>query len=308
MVRTWLSASLLAASVLLATPALAQPADAPADGVLVAPETPAPTEQAADAEVAPADAPAAPPIAVAPPAPIAAPGAVAMLPPPPPPGPAYAGSDDANSGRAWMMPTALSSKAGTWSFTDYELVLMGASYALTDDFSISAGTMVPIAEDQPLIGTLNAKVRIVHTARTHVALQAGLLFAADGDGGDDAAMAGNAGAVATFCGDDVCSSHASVYVGTVIAQVGDAEKEALLVASGEVTARLGASVKGVVELDLGRSRDGSVETGVLAWYGLRFHSAQIGVDVGFAKPINPDTDGEFPIGVPWVNFQYRGLR
>ncbi|MEZ4367064.1 MAG: hypothetical protein R2939_12385 [Kofleriaceae bacterium] len=84
-----------------------------------------------------------------------------------------------------------------------------------------------------------------------------------------------------------------------------------LMLSGSVVGRLGRKVKGVVEVNTGAvvGEIDAVADGVLLWYGLRFTSAHIGVDLGLVKPIYEDSgdDEVFPIGFPMLSFQYRGL-
>jgi hypothetical protein len=81
---------------------------------------------------APAPPPDQPPPPVMPAPPPVAPMPIMQPPPPPPPADPYPGIDrgiieDANSGRNWFSPTALTPPKGTWSFTDFELLVVGAS-------------------------------------------------------------------------------------------------------------------------------------------------------------------------------------
>jgi hypothetical protein len=45
--------------------------------------------------------------------------------------------------------------------------------------------------------------------------------------------------------------------------------------------------------------------GTLAWYGARFTSKNIGVDLGFVKNVCNDCSDEMPMGFPFVSFSYR---
>ena len=49
-----------------------------------------------------------------------------------------------------------------------------------------------------------------------------------------------------------------------------------------------------------------VSNGALFWYGLRFTSRNIGVDLGFVRPIGV-ADSDFVLGLPVVTFSYRGI-
>jgi hypothetical protein len=72
--------------------------------------------------------------------------------------------------------------------------------------------------------------------------------------------------------------------------------------------RLGRHVKLVAEVDTafvaGQVND--VADGALAWYGLRFTSSMIGVDVGFVRPIGVGDTG-LVLGLPMVTFSYRNI-
>ena len=56
----------------------------------------------------------------------------------------------------------------------------------------------------------------------------------------------------------------------------------------------------------GTSGDLQNVDGVLAGYGVRFHTDAIAADVGFMKPISGSaTDGDFILGLPFVSVSYR---
>ncbi|MEZ4367063.1 MAG: hypothetical protein R2939_12380 [Kofleriaceae bacterium] len=77
--------------------------------------------------------------------------------------------EDANAGRTFLAPTALMSPKGSWTFSDWELFLVGGSYAFSDDVAASAVTMLPLFDGQPFIGLFTGKVRLVRQERLHVA-------------------------------------------------------------------------------------------------------------------------------------------
>src|SRR5690606_38975588 len=85
----------------------------------------------------------------------------ATQPPPaaePPPSTVDAGViADANSGRGWLLPTALTPPAGTWSFSSFELFVIGGGYAITDQLQVSLTTVIPLTSDFPIIGLLSGK-------------------------------------------------------------------------------------------------------------------------------------------------------
>jgi hypothetical protein len=270
------------------------------------PPPPPPPDQPAGEPALPPDLPPAP--APVPP-PAAAPMPI-MLPPPEP----YAGVDrgiieDANSGRNWLSPTALTPPKGTWQFTDVELLIVGASYSPTDTLALSAATLVPIVEDQPFIGMFTGKLQFLKAGRVRVAAQVAVNIIT-GDDDFDAFVSSVLGGVATLCLDDACRSHVTGYVGAGFSRESSGEAVPF-VASGSAAFRLGRRVKLVLEADTGfiLGEIDAVADGFLGWYGVRFTSSAIGVDVGFVKPFifDDDYDDPFILGIPVVSITYRGL-
>lgn len=217
---------------------------------------------------------------------------------------------DANSGRSWLSPTALTPPAGTWSFSDFELLMVSGGYAITDQFSISATTLLPIVEDMPFMGILSAKMQVIKSGRLRGAAQLAVFHLRDNSDIDsDAALTvANLGGALTLCLDDGCHSHVTGYLGAGFA---DQDQQAVpFVASLALTYRLGRHVKAVLEADTAFIAGDINETaeGLLAWYGIRFTSKMIGVDLGFAKPICDGCNDGLVMGVPFVSFTYRSLR
>jgi hypothetical protein len=272
----------------------------------------------ARAQTAPGDTPAnAPP-------PPGAPVAPAMVAPLPPPTTVDLGTlEDANAGRNWLSPTALTPPAGTWSFSDYELLVVGASYGVTDHFVVSVDTMIPVISGF-YWGYVSAKYQLVKAGRLRVAVQGGLavvgsqnsVTTTDGMGNtvttNSSVLTGGAevGGALTYCLDPACYSHLDGFIGTAFAYQSDASVPVEF--SAALTARIARRVRLVVEADsaylFGSNISGQVD-GILAWYGLRFTSKQIGVDVGFVKPLcdGCSTDGVLPIGFPVVSLTYRAV-
>lgn len=213
--------------------------------------------------------------------------------------------EDANSGRGWLAPTALTPPAGTWTFSDYELFIVGASYALTDAFQVSAATLLPITSDMPFVGLFSAKARLLSAGKLHVAA-AGSLFVAVDSG--DSVSAGAVGGTATLCLDDgACRSHVTGYLAAGLAN--DDQTVIPFIASVAVAARLGDRLKIVVEANTGflTGEVNDIASGFLGWYGLRFYSSSIGVDVGFVRPFGEDVDADLVLGLPFLSFTYRQL-
>lgn len=283
---------------------------------------------------APGDDPSAPP----PPPAEPAPPAPVMTPPPAPPPPAIVEPapvaplttvdkgtlEDANAGRVAIMPTALTPPKGTFSFEDKELFFLTASYAVSDNLVISGTTMVPIS-DEVYWGFLSAKLQVVKQGHLRVAVQAGAAGAATKDTVTTYDSMGNVldemstttsgggfdlGAAATYCFDADCYSHVTA---AAIAGFATHDNSSVPVAfMGGLVARLGHKVRFIAEADtahlFGDLDDQA--NGFLGWYGFRFTSSQIGVDLALVKPFcgNGDCDTDtFPMGFPFVTFSYRAL-
>ena len=246
----------------------------------------------------------------------------AMMPPPGaplplPPGAAQPPSEvdrgvveDSNSGRSWLMPTALMEPAGTWSFTDFELFMVGLGYAVTDRMSISLTTLLPIVSDMPVFLLGNAKLQVIRSGNVRVAVQGAFTYVQERSTGDNFGMsAGELGAAATLCIDSDCRSHLSGFIGAGFAHETDSSVPFLV--AGSLALSLNKHVKAIFEADSAFIAGNINEQadGFLGWYGLRFTSEWIGVDLGFAKPI---CDGcgsdELPMGFPFVSFTYRSFK
>ncbi len=238
----------------------------------------------------PADAPPPPPVAPPPPVEAAPPPVEAA---PPPATTVDKGTlDDANAGRVAIMPTALTAPAGTWSFEDMELFVIGGSYSPTDQLVITATTMVPITSDL-YWGYLSAKYQFLAQGRLRLAVQGGVAGALAKDTTTTYDASGNVisdttsstatsglevGGAATLCLDDDCYSHVD---GAVVAGFAHQDQSSVPVGfMGGLVARIGKRVRLILEADTAHlfGNISGQANGFLGWYGLRFTSRQIGVD------------------------------
>jgi hypothetical protein len=249
-------------------------------------------------EPMPAEAPPPPPppqvaMPVAPPAPVAPTVDRGII-------------EDANAGRSWIAPTALTEPAGTWSFSDFELLAVSLAYSFTDQLSISATSLLPIVEDMPFFLLLNGKFQVVRSGNVRIAAQGAITHVrVDGD----SATAGVIGGALTYCIDDACHSTVTGYVGAGIAH--EDQSAVPLIVSGALALRAAKHVKVLIEADTGyiAGEINAAADGFLGWYGVRFTSSIIGVDLGFAKPFcDGCSDTGLPMGVPFVSFTYRSLK
>lgn len=271
-------------------PAAAQPGELPPEATE---ETVPPPPPVAEPAVAPAPPP---PVAIAP----------AVQTPTPPTTVDRGVIEDANSGRSWLAPTALTPPAGTWSFSDFELLVVGGSYAITDQLQISATTLLPVVEEMPFVGMLSGKFQVARAGRLRAAGQITVTHFREGE---DSATAGTVGGALTLCLDDDCYSHLTGYLGAGLAS--EDQTSVPFLASAALAVRVAKRVKVLFEADTGfvvGDIDALAE-GFLGWYGVRFTSKSIGVDLGFAKPFcDGCEDSGLPMGLPFIAFTFRDFR
>ncbi|HLU66080.1 MAG TPA: hypothetical protein VKZ63_07380 [Kofleriaceae bacterium] len=219
--------------------------------------------------------------------------------------------EDANSGRTWLSPTALTPPAGTFSFHDHELLLVGASYAPIDRLVFSLSTMIPLTSDFPLILHGTGKLQLVRSGRVRVAAHATFLHAGIDDGDDDLSVnAATLGGVVTLCIDLGCHSLLNGYLAAGFALEDVDQTSVPFTANVAWVQHLTGILKLVLEVDTAFILGDINETSdaFLGWYGLRFASSSIGVDIGFVKPFCDDCDSDvLPLGLPWLSFSYRSL-
>ncbi|MGE0867006.1 MAG: hypothetical protein AB7P03_00485 [Kofleriaceae bacterium] len=261
---------------------------------------PPPPDPTADPAMPPPAPPAPPEAAPVPPMqPMSMPPAVATTDP--------GIVQDANSGRGWLIPTALTPPAGTWSFTDFELLLVSVSYSPTDQLVLTGATVLPVVEDMPVMLFFSGKYKLFKSGRVHAALQGGLSSVwVD----DDNATAAEIGGALTLCVDAPCHSYVSGFLGAGFAHEDQSAVPFLL--GGTAAFRMARHLKLIVEADTGfiAGEIDAFANGFLFWYGVRFTSSFLGVDLGFAKPIctgDEDCDTGLPMGLPFVSFSYRNL-
>jgi hypothetical protein len=249
-------------------------------------------------------APAAPAGAVAPQATAAASAA-----PPAAPPAASAAAGDPNIDRGFLQPTAMTQPAGTLTYNNYELLLHGLTYGLTDNAQVSLTVLSPIVQDMPFFAMGSVKWRVLSRGRVHLAVQgsAGYLNESSGLLSGELYLLG-AGGFATVCLREDCSSLASVNATyELVAPSGLDQAAHLLVYSGSVVHRVSPHVKLLAELTseaVGTSFGGlDAASAALFGYGVRFHTADVAADVGFVLPIG--IDSPFLMGLPFVSVSYR---
>jgi len=243
----------------------------------------------------------------------------AQVPPPPPAPPPETTvvaapvtpglDDDPHVDRAWFSPTAITQPAGTASFNDWELVLLGMTYAFTDNFQVTGVVVPPLVQDMPFIGMVSAKLGASLSDRVHIAAMAGVGYARIDD--DDQGSAAGLGGAISICIDEACGSMVSAYAYGV--WFWEDTDDTFPIAFGvSLLGRIARHVKVVIEVSsaglLAREDSGFAEA-VVVGYGVRFFTGNIAGDIGFIRPFAFDSEDEFGdeliLGVPAVTFSYR---
>lgn len=218
-------------------------------------------------------------------------------------------TDDANADHTVLGSTAFTAPRGSVYFSSYELILLQAGAAVTDNFQLTLTTLPPIIEDQPYFVDIAAKYAFLQTPRFHMAAIGSLLGLSGGDGGSLFAL-GRLGLVGTACLTENCYVNASL---SALFWIGEDTSRVV-----PVTLNLGitARVAGIFSLlaeanfvaavgDLAGSSVDVFESGALIGYGVRFSSGNFGFDLTFVKPVIDDVDDVTILGIPWIAFTYR---
>jgi len=223
--------------------------------------------------------------------------------------PAGTGADP-NIDRGFLLPTAMTQPQGTVTYNNYELLLHGVTYGLTDRVQLTATVLSPITKDIPLFGLGAVKAQIVSAGAFHLALQGTAGIAHELQGAGETLETVGGGALASVCLRDDCASLASASA-TYQAMFGGNETRAqhLVLYGGSLVLRLSEHVKLLGEVASaagGSTQDFKNVDGLVVSYGVRFHTRAIAADVGFIRPMSTgDADINLLLGLPFVNVSYR---
>jgi hypothetical protein len=228
-----------------------------------------------------------------------------------PAGPAEAASGaDPNIDRAFLLPTAMTQPKGSVTYNNYELLLHGLTYGITDNLQTTVTVLSPMTKDMPVLGLMAIKGRMLATDRLHLSLQASAgVGHSFGDAQSSTGYTLGSGAFASLCLRDDCSSLLSASVTYQLALgSGGARSSQFVIYGGSLVHAVSTHVKLLAELT---SAAGKVNAdfdnlpGALASYGVRFHTGALAGDVGFVRPMGSELDDEFLLGLPFVNVSYR---
>ena len=222
-----------------------------------------------------------------------------------------AASLDPNIDRGFIQPTAMTQPAGSVTYNNYELLLHGVTYGLTDNVQTTITVLSPVVREMPFIGFAAVKGSISPLPRLHLALQGSAGFGrAFTDASNGNVYSLGAGAYASVCLREDCASLLTASANYQYAW-SRFDGNHLIVYGGSLVQRVSTHVKLLGEVTSAAGRSGSSEvdniSGFLVSYGVRFHTENVAADVGFIRPI--DTSGnsndEFLLGLPFVNVSYR---
>jgi hypothetical protein len=203
---------------------------------------------------------------------------------------------DPNMGNAWLAPTAFTMPKGKWAFHNHELLVMGASYGLTDRLQLSARMLVPMESEHLLwLALASAKARLVSQGRFHLSVHGSFNHVGETNGA-------TAGGAVSVCIDSNCDSSLNAYAGAGLVREDGRSRWPLLV-SGSLIAKLTGRVKLIAEVDAGRTVRGTWADGHIGWFGVRFYNKHLATDLGVV--LATDAHDRSAIGLPWVNFTYR---
>jgi hypothetical protein len=221
--------------------------------------------------------------------------------------------EDPNVDRAILLPTAMTQPAGSVTYNNYELLLHGITYGVTDNIQTTFTVLAPITKDIPLLGFASVKGQLAVGDRLHLALQGTLGFATASTGNSSSVVTLGGGAFASVCLTEDCTSllSASALYELSAWDSSSSDSARVLIYGGSLAARLTPHVKLLAEVTSGAAMSNNDSTnlpGALFSYALRFHTGAIAGDVGFIKPIGKDLGGDsLLLGLPFVSFSYRWM-
>jgi hypothetical protein len=223
--------------------------------------------------------------------------------------PPQLGADDPNVDRGFLLPTAMTQPAGSVTYNNYELLLHGLTFGITDNVQASVTVLSPVVDSMPFVGFGAVKARLPLGARVHLAFQGsvGVAHSFEDAAQDPTIYTVGGGAFVSACLREDCSSIASA---SAIVQKGfstGVSSPYAIIYGGSIVHRVSPRIKLLLEVTSAAAADGEDAEnipGFLASYGVRFHTGSIAADVGFVRPFGDDTS-DFLMGLPFVNVSYR---
>jgi len=224
---------------------------------------------------------------------------------------AKVGADDPNVDRGFLLPTAMTQPAGSLTYNNYELLLHGLTYGITDNVQASVTVLSPIVEGMPIVGFGAVKARLPLGERVHLAFQGsvGVLHATESNADDPTLYTVSGGVFLSGCLREDCSSIVSASAtATKGFANGESSSAYAIVYGGSIVHRVSPRIKLLSVLSSAAAASGEDAQnipGFLASYGVRFHTNSIAADIGFIRPFGDEAGDDFLMGIPFANVSYR---
>jgi hypothetical protein len=199
-----------------------------------------------------------------------------------------------------LMPTAETHPAGTAYFSSYEILLLQAGYAISNDAQLTLSFIPIVNDDLALPLDVSLKGVLVRSRRVRVAAMA----SASGVGSfeDRPGLIGRVGGVTQLCFDDACRSSANVAANLLL--LGN---QLIAVDAAGAILRFSDLAALLVELQsaVPFGRDVGRYNGVGGAIGFRLSGVRWAVDLSMEAPLTSLTSDNVPRAFPVVTVTYR---
>ncbi len=188
--------------------------------------------------------------------------------------------------RVILMPTAETHPRGTLFFSSYEIILLQAGYALSDETQISLTLTPPVGKDNVVPLDVTLKTVVLRQPRVRLAAYG----SASGVAGlkEGTALLGRVGATFQGCFDVTCGS--SVSVASTLLLLGPA----LISADGVgMILKVSDTVDWLFEVDslVPLGREAGIYNGISAGTGVRISGEHLGLDIALLAPLDRTAKG-----------------
>lgn len=211
---------------------------------------------------------------------------------------------DANADHVVLFSTAETHPKGTFYFSDYELILMQAGYAITDSVQVSFTGVPPLVKDQPYFFDLALKGNVLRTDVLRLAIIGAGTAIVMPKSDPSSVLGARVNGVSQLCFETLCKNSFSLNVGTFINS--ESNKVVPITLGAGLVIQASSLVKLLIEpayaLGVGEGVEDQPE-GFLLNYGVRLSGEHFGFDLAFLRPFG--VDSPLILGVPWVGFTYR---
>jgi len=229
----------------------------------------------------------------------------------PPPPEFRAIATDPASDRAWLSPTPETQRRGSWTYNNYELVVHGLSYGLTDRLQLTAVLKPAYSEESVAVYGGSLKY-LVADGPLKLAVT-GSFWHASADHGDSTGNLMTAGATASLCLDRGCRGMVGANIDVFNGGNAGSDDQSATRIAGYAALPMARHMKLLFEIDRGALSDGDqfeVAPGGIMMVGFRFFNSRFAGDLGIVMPVDfaesgSDDDNGLSFAYPLINFTYR---